>query len=209
MIMIKLAIIEDNLRYMDLLKTMLLSTGNIALVYSCGHAKELLSSVRKHSPDVIIMDIDLPGKSGIEGVLEVKEMFPEIRVLMLTVFEEEEKIFSAIKAGADGYLLKKDTPQKIIDSVTEVFEGKAPMNSMIAKKVLEYFQKKAVVTDAEEYHLTRREQEVLEMLMEGFSYKEIAAKCFISVQTLNSHIKNIYQKLGVHSRAEIAARYRK
>lgn len=207
--MMKLAIIEDNQRYRDFLKTMILSSGMIELVYEKDHCRGIILAIQQYSPDVIIMDIDLPGISGIEGALNVKEAFPEIKVLMLTVFEEEEKIFSAIKAGADGYLLKKDTPQKILDSISEVFEGKSPMNGMIAKKVLEFFQKKTVVYDGDDYHLTRRELEILELLMAGLSYKEIAGKCYITVQTLNSHIKNIYQKLGVHSRSEIAARYRK
>src|SRR4051812_15605528 len=126
---------------------------------------------------------------------------------MLTVFEDDEKIFSAIKAGADGYLLKKDPPQKILDAIRDLSEGKASMNGLIAKKVMEFFQVKKPSLDVEAFNLTKREHEILDLLIQGLSYKEIAAKCFISPETMNSHIKNIYQKLNVHSRAQISARF--
>lgn len=206
--MIKTAIIEDNKRYKDLLRTILSSHEKIELIYEADNCRQIVYDLRKPQPDVVIMDIELPGKSGIEAVSELKREFPAMKILMLTVFEDEDKIFGAIKAGADGYLLKKDTPQKILDSITEVYEGKSSMNGMIAKKVLEYFQKKKPVNLPEKYELTKRELEILERLMEGFTYKDIANKCFISVQTLNTHVKHIYQKLGVHSRAEISAKFR-
>ena len=126
---------------------------------------------------------------------------------MLTVFEDDEKIFGAIKAGANGYLLKKDSPQKILDAIKELSEGKSSMNGLIAKKVMEYFHKKKLIPKIEDFHLSRREQEILELLIEGLTYKEIAARCFISPETMNSHVKNIYQKLNVHSRAEATARF--
>jgi len=206
--MIKTAIIEDNKRYRDLLRTILSNADKIELIYEADNCQRIVYDLRKPQPDVVIMDIELPGKSGIEAVSELKREFPDMKILMLTVFEDEDKIFGAIKAGADGYLLKKDSPQKILDSITEVYEGKSSMNGVIAKKVLEYFQKKTPVNLPEKYNLTKRELEILEFLMEGFTYKEIAAKCFISVQTLNTHVKNIYHKLGVHSRAEISAKFR-
>jgi len=206
--MIKTAIIEDNKRYRDLLRTILSNADKIELIYEADNCQRIVYDLRKPQPDVVIMDIELPGKSGIEAVSELKREFPDMKILMLTVFEDEDKIFGAIKAGADGYLLKKDSPQKILDSITEVYEGKSSMNGVIAKKVLEYFQKKNPVNLPEKYNLTKRELEILEFLMEGFTYKEIAAKCFISVQTLNTHVKNIYHKLGVHSRAEISAKFR-
>ena len=206
--MIKTAIIEDNKRYRDLLRTILSNADKIELIYEADNCQRIVYDLRKPQPDVVIMDIELPGKSGIEAVSELKREFPDMKILMLTVFEDEDKIFGAIKAGADGYLLKKDSPQKILDSITEVYEGKSSMNGVIAKKVLEYFQKKTLVNLPEKYNLTKRELEILELLMEGFTYKEIAAKCFISVQTLNTHVKNIYHKLGVHSRAEISAKFR-
>lgn len=206
--MIQTGIVEDDPRYRALLRSMLQCSDKVVLVFETDNCDDIINQVKKQVPDVIIMDINLPGKSGIEGVAEVKKSFPDIKVIMLTVFEDEDKIFAAIKAGADGYLLKKDSPQKVLDSIQDVYDGKSSMNGIIAKKILEYFQKKPTVKNPEEFNLTKREHELLEFLMDGLTYKEIADKCFISVQTLNSHIKNIYQKLGVHSRAEAAAKFR-
>jgi len=205
--MIKTAIVEDQSRYRDLLRLILTGDDNIQVVFEREHCRNIIDDVVKDMPDVLIMDIDLPGKSGIDAVIELKEVFPEIKILMLTVFEEDEKIFAAIKAGANGYLLKKDPPQKILDAIKELNEGKASMNGLIAKKVMEYFHKKKAAPNVAEFNLTKREHEILELLIQGLSYKEIAAKCFISPETMNSHIKNIYQKLNVHSRAQINARF--
>ena len=205
---IRIAIVEDQVRYRDLLRLILTGSDNIELLFEKEHCRNIMEDVVKQLPDVLIMDIDLPGRSGIDAVRELKEVFPDLKILMLTVFEDDEKIFGAIKAGANGYLLKKDPPQKILDAIRELYEGKASMNGLIAKKVLEYFQQKPAVSVEEQYHITKREKEVLSLLMEGLSYKEIAMKCFISHETMNSHIKNIYQKLNVHSRAQLAARFR-
>jgi len=205
--MIKTAIVEDQSRYRDLLRLILTGADDIQILFEREHCRNIIDDVVKDMPDVLIMDIDLPGKSGIDAVVELKEVFPEIRILMLTVFEEDEKIFAAIKAGANGYLLKKDPPQKILDAIKELNEGKASMNGLIAKKVMEYFHKKKATPNVDAFNLTRREHEILELLIQGLSYKGIAAKCFISPETMNSHIKNIYQKLNVHSRAEINARF--
>ena len=206
--MIKTGVVEDDPRYRELLRTILSSSEKVTPVFILENAIEVTSEVRRHTPDVIIMDINLPVKSGIQAVEELKRIFPEVKVLMLTVFEDEDKIFAAIKAGANGYLLKKDSPQKVLDSIQDVYDGKSSMNGIIARKVLEYFQKKPAVKNADDYNLTKREHEILALLMDGLSYKEIADRCFISIQTLNSHIKNIYTKLGVHSRAEVSAKFR-
>jgi DNA-binding NarL/FixJ family response regulator len=206
--MIKTGVVEDDPRYRDLLRTILTSSEKIELAFIEENCLDVISDIRKHSPDVIIMDINLPIKSGIQAVEEIKRIYPGIKILMLTVFEDEEKIFAAIKAGANGYLLKKDSPQKVLDSIQEVYEGKSSMNGIIARKVMEYFQKKPAIKNTDEYNLTKRELEILGLLMDGLSYKEIADKCNISIQTLNSHIKNIYTKLGVHSRAEVSAKFR-
>lgn len=137
-----------------------------------------------------------------------KKKWGDIKVLMLTVFEDNEKIFGAIKAGANGYLLKKDSPQKILDSIEAVAKGESPMNGMIASKVLDYFQQTQQSNSTlYQSNLTEREKEILLLLMKGSSYKEIAAHIFISVETLNSHIKNIYRKLNVHSRSELASKF--
>jgi DNA-binding NarL/FixJ family response regulator len=205
--MIKTAIVEDQHRYRDLLRLILTGSGKIELLFERDHCRHIMDDVIKQMPDIIIMDIDLPGKSGIDAVSELKAIFPELKILMLTVFEDDEKIFGAIKAGANGYLLKKDSPQKILDAIQELYEGKASMNGLIAKRVMEYFQKKTSTPNVAEFNLTKREHEILELLIQGLSYKEIAGKCFISTETMNSHIKNIYQKLNVHSRAQISARF--
>jgi DNA-binding NarL/FixJ family response regulator len=207
--MIRLLIVEDDPRYADLLRTILTNSEKVVPVKILNNCLDIVSEVRAAAPDVVIMDINLPGRSGIEGVEDLKKVFPDLKVLMLTVFEDEDKIFAAIKAGALGYLLKKDSPQKVLDSVQDVYDGKSSINGIIARKVLEYFQKQnTVVKKPDEYNLTKREHEILELLIEGLSYKEIADRCSISTQTLNSHIKNIYTKLGVHSRAEASAKFR-
>lgn len=206
--MITVSIIEDNSQYRTTLSILLQLNENLKIIHKLSSCENITGLFEADKPDIVLMDIDMPGKSGIEGVWEIKERWPEIRVLMLTVFEDEEKIFGAIRAGANGYLLKKDSPQKIIDSIDQVIAGESPMNGMIASKVLDYFQqqqkKNLTIANA---NITEREKEILHLLIKGLSYKEIASSIFISVETLNSHIKNIYRKLNVHSRSELAARY--
>ena len=207
--MIRLAIVEDNAAYRTALKTYIGSSGDIEIVYLENSVNGLLNNLSL-SPDVVIMDIDLGKESGIEGVQKIKQALPEAGILMLTVFEDDEKIFQSIKAGALGYLLKKDPPGKIVDAIQNIYKGESVMNGQIARKVLNYFSNpKTVANDFENYHLTKREKEILLLLMDGLSYKEISAKCFISIDTLNSHIRKVYTKLNVHSRSEIAARFRK
>jgi DNA-binding NarL/FixJ family response regulator len=155
------------------------------------------------------MDIEMPGISGIEGARVVKEKCPDTNIFMLTVFEDDENIFEAIKAGAIGYLLKKDPPEQILEAIRKVHRGETVMNGKIARKVLQYLSKpEPKQRGFDDYKLTPREKEILELLIKGLSYKEIAAKCFISIDTLFSHIRKTYTKLNVHSRAEIAARFR-
>lgn len=153
-------------------------------------------------PDVVLMDINMPGADGIEGLKKIKENFPHIKVLMQTVFDDSEKIFECIKNGASGYILKKDPPQRILQAIQEVNEGGAVMNPGIAMKVLEYFN-----PAKKENPLTQREQEVLQLLAEGNSYKMVADKLFLSFHTVNTHIKHIYEKLHVSSLGEAIAFY--
>ena len=206
--MIKIAIIEDNPQYRTTLSIIMQLNENLKIVHKLSICENIIGLFEVDKPDIVIMDIDMPGKNGIEGVWEIKQRWPEIKVLMLTVFEDEEKIFAAIRAGANGYLLKKDSPQKIIDSIEQVYAGESPMNGMIASKVLDYFQQQQKKNLAiANLNITERESEILQLLIKGLSYKEIALSIFISVETLNSHIKNIYRKLNVHSRSELSARY--
>lgn len=205
--MINVAIIEDNSQYRTAISIILQLNENIKLIHKLESCSEILDLFDVDKPDVVLMDIDLPGKNGIQGVWEIKRKWTDIKVLMLTVFEDVEKIFDAIKAGANGYLLKKDSPQKILDAIESVNKGESPMNGVIAAKMLDYFQqsykKNATMYEAS---LTAREQEILHLLIKGLSYKEIASGIFISIETLNSHIKNIYRKLNVHSRSELASK---
>ena len=206
--MISVCIIEDNPQYRTTLSIIMQLNENLKIIHKLNNCQNIIGLFEVDRPDIVIMDIDMPGKNGIEGVWEIKERWPEIKILMLTVFEDEEKIFGAIRAGANGYLLKKDSPQKIIDSIEQVYAGESPMNGMIASKVLDYFQqqqkKNLIIAHS---NITDRENEILQLLIKGLSYKEIALSIFISIETLNSHIKNIYRKLNVHSRSELSARY--
>lgn len=154
--------------------------------------------------DVVVMDIGLPGRSGIEGVRELTSRYPSINVVMLTVHEDEQKIFDAIRAGASGYLLKKTEPTKILDAIREIRSGGANMTGSVARKVLSYLQKDQR-RHSEEFGLSERERQVLQSLVKGFSYKLIAEEYFISIDTVRSHIKKIYEKLHVHSRSEAVA----
>jgi DNA-binding NarL/FixJ family response regulator len=206
--MLNIAIIEDNPQYRTAISIILQLNENFRLIHKLENANEMMGRFELKKPDVALMDIDMPGMNGIEAVWEIKKHWPEIKILMLTVFEDDEKIFGAIKAGANGYLLKKDSPQKILDAIDAVWKGESPMNGMIAAKVLDYFQKQQTTArQLEQYKLTEREKEILQLLINGNSYKEIASALFISVETLNSHIKNIYRKLNVHSRSELSAKY--
>jgi DNA-binding NarL/FixJ family response regulator len=206
--MLNIAIIEDNPQYRTAISIILQLNENYRLIHKLENANEMMGRFELEKPDVALMDIDMPGMNGIEAVWEIKNHWPEIKILMLTVFEDDDKIFGAIKAGANGYLLKKDSPQKILDAIDAVVKGESPMNGMIAAKVLDYFQKQQKKNiDLEQSNLTEREKEILQLLIKGNSYKEIASALFISVETLNSHIKNIYRKLNVHSRSELAAKF--
>ena len=206
--MTNLAIIEDNIEYRGALSKMLQRNSEIQVLHEMDDCSEMIPYFEVDMPDVVIMDIDLPEISGIEGVWQLKQKWPDLKVLMLTVFEEPEKIFGAIKAGANGYLLKKDPPDRILEAIFSLQHGEAIMNGIIAAKVMEYFKKQAdAAPKMEAYHLTEKEKEILNKLVQGLGYKQIAFECSIARETLNTHMKNIYRKLNVHSRAEVAARF--
>lgn len=206
--MIKLAIIEDNKEYRNALSKILQRNNEIQIIHEMDSCVDMIPYFEVDLPDVVIMDIDLPEISGIQGVWQLKQKWPDIKVLMLTVFEDSEKIFGAIKAGANGYLIKKDSPDKILNAIISLKNGEAIMNGIIASKVLEYFKKQAdSVPRLDEYHITEKEKEILGKLIDGLGYKQIASECSIARETLNSHMKNIYRKLNVHSRGEVAAMF--
>ncbi len=207
--MIRLCIIEDNIAYRKALELFISRVADFDIVYINDRLEKIQDVVRANNPDVFILDIDLPVTSGIEGIRLIKEINPDANILMLTVFEDEEKIFQSVKAGALGYLLKKDPPEKIIQAIRSIHAGESIMNGQIARKILNYFSKELPAKPSfSDYNLTRRETEILQLLIDGLSYKEIAARCFISIDTVFSHIRKIYSKLKVNSRSEIAARFR-
>jgi DNA-binding NarL/FixJ family response regulator len=206
--MIRLAIIEDNTDYRNTLSKILQRNTEIQVIHELDNCTEMIPYFESNVPDVVVMDIDLPEISGIEGVWQLKQKWPDMKVLMLTVFEEANKIFGAIKAGANGYLFKKDPPDRILNALFSLQGGEAIMNGIIAAKVIDYFKKQAdAAPNMNEYHLTEKEKEILNKLVQGLGYKQIASDCSIARETLNTHMKNIYRKLDVHSRAEVAARF--
>jgi DNA-binding NarL/FixJ family response regulator len=155
-------------------------------------------------PDVVLMDINMPEVDGIEGLKKIKKAYPHIKVLMQTVFDDSDKVFECIRNGASGYILKKDAPQRILQAIQEVYEGGAVMNPSIALKVLDYFHPKK-----KDNPLSQRETEVLKLLADGLSYKMVADKLFLSFNTINTHVKHIYEKLHVSSLGEALAFYYK
>lgn len=172
--------------------------------YSSG--EEALKKIGQNPPDVILMDINLPRMNGIECVRRVKKLLPTTQVLMLTVYEDSEKIFDSLLAGASGYLLKRTPQAEIIESIADVHRGNSPMTGHIARKVVQYFNQRGTAeTDIEK--LSKREREVLEHLATGTAYKEIADLMTLSIDTIRMHIKGIYGKLHVHSRGEAVAKY--
>jgi DNA-binding NarL/FixJ family response regulator len=207
--MINVAIIEDNKAFSQALHYLINNESDLSIVYSSNNCNNLVEAIKENKPDVIIMDIEMPGINGIEGVRLIKNALPDTHVLMLTTFEDNDKIFDSIKSGATGYMLKNDPPENIIHAIRKVNKGESVMNGRVARKVLQYFSAKQnnVNKTWEKYNLTSREKQILGLLIKGRSYKEIAAESFISNATVFSHVKNIYAKLNVHSRAEISARF--
>lgn len=206
--MIRVAIVEDNLSYLKAMQVLIGNQPEMLLVYTAENLSEL-KALYHAGPDVVILDIDLPVRSGIEGARLIKEELPNAGVFMLTVFEDEDKIFRSIKAGAQGYLLKKDPPEKIVEAIKGIYNGESILNGKIARKMLEFFSRKEGDRQQQlaQYNLTKREKEILQLLIDGKAYKQIADICNISLQTLFTHTRNIYNKLNIHSRAEIAARF--
>lgn len=197
---------DDNDSVRDSISMLLQDVPGYILVASYAHCLDVIQNISETNPDVVLMDIDMPGMNGIEGVALIRNHFPNIKVLMLTVFEDEEKIFASIKAGADGYILKNTEPKLLIAAINEVHNGGAPMTPSIARKVLQQFQTILPDTNKENYHLSKREREVLGLLVDGLSYKMIAAKLSITYDTVRAHMKKIYEKLHVASMTEAVAK---
>jgi DNA-binding NarL/FixJ family response regulator len=200
---IRVLIFDDNQLLRESLAEVLDLTEGYQFVGGYEDCKKLLQVVNRHTPDVVLMDIDMPGLSGIEATHEIHQHFPAVRVLILTVFEDNDKIFNALCAGASGYLLKKASPDKILQAIAEVKEGGAPMSPSIAARVLQIFQTHYASSSATQFFdLSEKEKSILGALVKGLSYKMIAAEFSISINTVSFHLKNIYEKLHVHSASE-------
>lgn len=201
--MIRVVIVEDSQPIREGLKLLIEGTEGYSVLGVYEDCESFLKNINKLSPDVLLMDIDLPGMSGIEGIKKIKETKPDCTILILTIYDENDLIFDALCAGACGYLVKKTPPARLLEAIKEANEGGAPMSANIARKVVEFFRQQKLDSHHESHvSLTPREREVLRKLVEGNSYKAIADSLFISVETVRFHFRNIYKKLHVHSQSE-------
>ena len=203
--MIRVVIFEDNRNLREGLAALIGGTVGFECRGAFPNCNNLLKNIAQTKPDVILMDIEMPGMNGIEAVQMIKEQFPETKILMETIFDDDEKIFKSICAGAEGYILKNTSPAEIMESIKEIYEGGSPMTPSIANRVLKMVKEKPYVSD-NSFDLSLREKEILAFLVKGMSYKMVASNCFISIETVNVHVKNIYKKLQVHSKTEAVAK---
>ncbi|MBS1918997.1 MAG: response regulator transcription factor [Bacteroidetes bacterium] len=202
---IKVSIVEDLTEVRDGLAELVSSDKELSMVGSFEDAESAVLKLPVLHPDIVIMDINLPGMSGIDCIRSVKEKCPNTQFMMFTVYENDEKVLQALQAGASGYLLKRTEPQRIVESIKELNQGGSPMSSNIARKILNIFLQEKKITKKE--ILSDRENEVLELLAGGLLYKEIAEKLFITHGTVRQHIHNIYEKLHVNNRTEAVNKY--
>lgn len=205
---IRIAIVEDDKTVREGLQMLLNGSPGFSCVAVYGSGEEALAGLPDISPDVVLMDINLPGITGIECILKLKEKNLPILFIMLTVFEDADAIFQSLSAGACGYLLKHTPPVKLLEAIQDVFRGGSPMSGEIARKVVQSFQHPAS-KDTGTGSLTKREEEILGYLAQGYFYKEIAESLCISVETVRTHIRNIYEKLQVRTRTEAVLKYLK
>jgi DNA-binding NarL/FixJ family response regulator len=204
------AIVEDNAALGNGLRKIVESASDFRCVGVWTTAEEALKKIDAFRPQVVLMDINLPGMSGIEATARIKHHLPEIQVIMVTVYRDHDQIFAALKAGASGYLLKRSTPEEVRQAIRDVRSGGAPMSAEIARRVVEAFHQpvKPAAPGVEDVKLSKRETEILEHLTKGLANKEIADRLDISVETVRVHLRRIYEKLHVHSRTEAAMKFR-
>lgn len=200
--MISICIIEDILEIQKGLETIIENEPSFQLLKSFGNAEEAIEELPKLLPNIVIADINLPGKTGIQCIVEVKRTSPSIQFMMFTIYENNEQVFDALKAGACGYILKNTPPHKIVEAIKESHEGGSPMSAKIARQVISSLQVKTQKETQDNNLLTNREHEVLEWLSKGFQYKEIADKLGIATSTVKRHLRNIYEKLQVQNKIE-------
>ena len=205
--MTKVAIVEDNRTTREGLETIINLSPDFRCVGTCASAEEALRVLPRLQPDLVLMDIQLPNMSGVDCVARLKELLPAVQAIMVTVYEDPDRIFRALRAGASGYLLKRSTPEEMLDAMREVQQGGGAMSGEIARKVIGFFREQTTAT-AEVDRLTTREREVLELVVHGLSNKEIADRQSVTVAAVRWHLKHIYHKLHVHSRTEAALKFR-
>jgi DNA-binding NarL/FixJ family response regulator len=203
---INVVIFEDNRSLRIGLEQLINSSEGFSCIGAFENCQNLIKNIEATRPDVVLMDIEMPGISGIEAVTILCDKYPGLKVLMQTIFEDNEKIFKSILAGASGYILKSTTPARILDFIRETFEGGAPMSPSVATKVLKMITAPSASIASNLFNLSEREKEVLSCLVKGMSYKLIANACFISIDTVRGHIRHIYEKLHVHSKGEAVAK---
>ncbi len=204
--MITVSIIDDEKELRESIATFINGSSGFRCVSVYGSADAALQELPNEKPDVVLMDINMPGMNGIECVERLKRLMPTLQIVMLTVYEDTEQIFRALAAGATGYLLKRLSPTKLLQAIREVQGGGSPMSNSIARKVVASFQK-AKQTDEKQPHLSPREQAVLDCLAKGLTYKQIADQLEISIDTIRTHLRRVYEKLHVQSRTEAVAKY--
>jgi DNA-binding NarL/FixJ family response regulator len=202
---IKVVIFEDNGSLRKSLFQLIDGSDGFKCVGAFEDCLDILKNIEDTKPDVVLMDIEMPGINGIEAVRMLREKYPDLKILMQTIFEDNEKIFNSILAGASGYILKNTSPSRFLDFIRETYEGGAPMSPSVATKVLKIVAESSS-PKVNTFNLSEREKEVLSCLVKGMSYKLIADACFISIDTVRGHIRNIYEKLHVHSKGEAVAK---
>jgi DNA-binding NarL/FixJ family response regulator len=205
--MTKIAIVEDNRVIRESLMEFVHADPEFTCVCACATAEEALKLIPKQQPDIVLMDVQLPNMSGIECTAQLKQAMPGLHIIMVTLYEDTERIFKALRAGACGYLLKRCTPEELISAVREVKQGGAPMSREIARKVISSFQE-PLTTAAEMEELSPREREILELLAAGFPNKQIADRLGLTDGTVRWHLRHVYNKLHVRSRTEAALKFR-
>jgi len=204
--MISVSIVDDEKELRESIATFINGSPGFRCVSAYSNAKAALEGLPTEKPDVVLMDINMAGMTGIECVERLKTQIPEVQVVMLTVYEDTDQIFRALAAGASGYLLKRLTPTKLLQAIREVHAGGSPMSASIARKVVASFQKSGT-NDDKQVHLSPREQAVLDYLAKGLTYKAIADQLGISIDTIRTYLRRIYEKLHVQSRTEAVAKY--
>ncbi len=202
---IRVVIFEDNKSLRNGLYQLIEGSEGFVCAGAFEDCIDLFKNIEQTKPDVILMDIQMPGINGIDAVIMLREKYPDLKILMQTIFEDSEKIFQSILAGASGYILKNTSPSRILDFIKETYEGGAPFSPSVATKVLKMVAGQSRAVRHHNFNLSEREKEILSCLVKGMSYKLIASACFISIDTVRGHIRNIYEKLHVHSKGEAVA----